>query len=81
MFSSDGSEKKSKWTAETLISGKVREELHFLCIACHKFVVMGQFRNKCVVVSSEISHGLHKGDQGWIGTYNFVVPGLSEPLF
>ena len=21
------------------------------------------------------------GDQGRIGTYNFVVPGLSEPLF
>ena len=62
MFSSDGSEKKPKWTAERLISGKIREALHFICIVCHKFVVMAQFRNKRVVVSSEIPHGLHKGD-------------------
>ena len=62
MFLSDGSEKNPKWTVETVISGKVREELHFLCIVRHKFVVMGQFRNKCVVVSYEIPHRLHRGD-------------------
>ena len=62
MFWSGGSEKKPKWTVETVISGKVRKGLHFLCIVCHKFVAMGQVRNKCVVVSSEIPHWLHRGD-------------------
>ena len=62
MFWSDGSEKKPKWTVETVISGKVREGLHLLCIVRHKFVVMGQFRNKCVVVSSEIPHRLQRGE-------------------
>ena len=62
MFWSDGCEKKPRWTVETVISGKVREGLHFLCIVRHKFVVMGKFRSKCVVVSSEIPHMLHSGD-------------------
>ena len=52
---------KPKRTVKTLISGKVREGLHFLCIVCHKFVVLGQFRNKRVVVSSEIPHRLYMG--------------------
>ena len=70
MFWSDGSEeKKPKWTIETLISGKVREGLHFICIVCHKFVVMGQFRNKCVVVSSEIPY---KAAQGRFSKTHFV---------
>ena len=39
------------------ISGKVKERLHFLYIVCHKSVVMGQFRNNCVIVSSENLQG------------------------
>ena len=48
---------------------------------CHFFLVWAQYISSSPKNRIILHYPDSQADQGRIGTYNFVVPGLSEPLF